>query len=566
MRKLNPTSLFFIQLGALLGAVHCSAPADSDEVSDFTGSLPQTPGAGAPNASPGAAPSGTGAQSDPATPGVPSGSAEGGPAPAFAGNTPGAAPAAGAPGVADPALAAPAAVTPPAAAPLPAPPAGTFVERGNWHGFAFSEAVVPGTTLNPATFDARQPGQPFCLSGSVAADPMSQGQAAIGFNINQAAVSDVPGQAAAPLTATPTGTGIALSFTRKVGSVLRIQLQAPGADLPWCYEVPEVTGTAFAPYSAFNTHCWDGSGEAYTGQPFESVRVQVPGDALEATPYDFCVNGFADGRSVADAPTDILNQAVPVTGSLSAAFERSKVLAASGESYVVQNNAWGTNSRDGSQVLQYSGNSFQIMSQTAQGDGSNVQSFPSIFIGANGAQGPTGGFTTALDDNLPIRVSDIGSVQTRLRHNGGNGDYNVTYDVWFATNPPTGEYSTAQAAFLMVWLYKPNNRTAIGCDNNSPNVTVDGRTWRLCVGSRSEGSDGGGGNAPVISYLHEGAAIPDYAFDLNVFIQDAATRSQNGQLGATFSQNLFLTDVFGGFEIWSGGAGLRVDEFSALVR
>jgi hypothetical protein len=119
----------------------------------------------------------------------------------------------------------------------------------------------------------------------------------------------------------------------------------------------------------------------------------------------------------------------------------------------------------------------------------------------------------------------------------------------------------------MVWLYKPGNRTAIGCNGNSPNVTVDGRTWRLCVGNRAEGSDGTGGNAPVISYLHEGAAIPDYAFDLNVFIRDAIARSQAGQLnGANFNANLFLTDVFGGFEIWGGGQGLRVDEFTAVVR
>jgi hypothetical protein len=31
--------------------------------------------------------------------------------------------------------------------------------------------------------------------------------------------------------------------------------------------------------------------------------------------------------------------------------------------------------------------------------------------------------------------------------------------------------------------------------------------------------------------------------------------------------NMYLTDVFGGFEIWSGGAGgnLGVDEFTAVV-
>jgi hypothetical protein len=28
---------------------------------------------------------------------------------------------------------------------------------------------------------------------------------------------------------------------------------------------------------------------------------------------------------------------------------------------------------------------------------------------------------------------------------------------------------------------------------------------------------------------------------------------------------MFLTDVFAGFEIWGGGQGLRVDEFSAEI-
>jgi hypothetical protein len=29
---------------------------------------------------------------------------------------------------------------------------------------------------------------------------------------------------------------------------------------------------------------------------------------------------------------------------------------------------------------------------------------------------------------------------------------------------------------------------------------------------------------------------------------------------------MFLTDVFAGFEIWSGGSGLRIDDFTVNVQ
>ena len=68
-------------------------------------------------------------------------------------------------------------------------------------------------------------------------------------------------------------------------------------------------------------------------------------------------------------------------------------------------------------------------------------------------------------------------------------------------------------------------------------------------------------NLPVISYVNEGPSVLDYSFDLKDFIDDALARNING-----FNANLYLTDVFAGFEIWSGGAGLRVEEFTADVQ
>ncbi|MEY2933891.1 MAG: hypothetical protein RL033_4640 [Pseudomonadota bacterium] len=562
-------------LAALL--LHCSAPADANTVpmpAAFGGGALQpgapgaaTPGATAPNGAavnPGATP-GTEGNPNAALPGAgaPGAGAPGAAAPGA--GAPGATPPAAVPGETPPAVPG---ETPPVAVPGgPVQPAAAFVERGAWRGFAFTQGVAPGTTITPTDFGARQAAQPFCAQGAVAAEPAFQGEGIVGFNINQAQVSDVAGQAPPIATAVPTGNGIAFTFSKAVGTTLRVQLQPPNDAVPFCYEVPEAGGTAFAPYAAFNTACWDGSGQAYSRQPIESVKFQVPGDDTAATPFDFCVGGFADAQDRAGAPTDIPVTLTPIRGTMSGQFDRIKVLGANGESYIVQNNAWGATSRDGTQIIDYTGNGFTIRQQSAGPNGNVPISFPSIFVGGNGFRGSNNSLATRSDDRMPIQVSAIQSVQTRFRHNGTNGDYNATYDVWFANTNLQGDYETAQAAFLMVWTYKPAGRNAIGFDRPVQTVTVDNRTWRLYVGDRSEASDGTGGNAPVISYVNEGAAIPDYNFDLNLFIRDAMMRSQSGQLnGANFGANLFLTDIFAGFEIWGGGTGLRIDEFSAVVR
>jgi glycosyl hydrolase family 12 len=567
MRSVSQTSLLvLVQLGVLAGAVHCSSPDAGSEApppfnGPFTGS--PAPGAGQPgvpgSATPGAPPvtSTPGGDSNPTMLGGTNGAVNGGSTTPAPGST--------TPAPVDPN--APPAVVDPNAPAAPAQPAAAFVERGAWRGFAVPEAVVQGTSITPVDFSAQQAGQPFCLSGSIVAEPAFQGEANIGFTINQAATSDVPGQAAPALTATPTGNGIAYTFSKSVGTILRVQLQPAGDGEPWCYEIPEAGGSGFAPYTAFNTACWDGSGQAYNREPIEAVKFQVPGDDQVATPYGFCVGGFADAQNVGQAPTDVAVPLTPIRGSLSGQFDRAKVLGANGESYIVQNNAWGATSSDGSQVIDFTGNGFQITRQSAGQNGNVPISFPSIFVGGNGYTGSNGSLSTRSDDRMPIRVGSIQSAQTRFAHNAGNGDYNATYDVWFANSNIQGEYETAQAAFLMVWLYKPGNRNAIGFGSNVQTVTVDGRTWRLYVGDRNEASDGTGGNAPVISYVNEGAAILDYQFDLNVFIRDAVARSTAGTLnGARFTNDLFLTDIFAGFEIWGGGTGLRIDQFSAVVR
>lgn len=450
---------------------------------------------------------------------------------------------------------------------------GGYFASGAWRGYAWTgdDGLGIGTTRTPIDFSDLADGAPFCMTGTVGPDPNDpgtmtggyEGVALLGFNINQEQFGSAPGVEPALGAIAPTNLGVAVNYTKASGHTLRIQLQGPNgatdASQRWCAELTEPAGPEFIEYTSFVTNCWPGGTPQipYNMSPLSAVVMTIPGDDTDPIPYNVCVSGFADGDGEEDAPTEFSLPAGLLSGTMSGVADKVKVVGRDGNSYIVNNNAWGVNSSNGSQQIRYLANSFEILRQSAgPGGDSSPASFPSIYIGANGAQSGVNGATTTGDNPLPIQVSAINSLPTRFRNNATSGDYNATYDVWFAPSPPAGEYDTALAAFLMVWTYKPGGRVAIGNRNPTP-VQVDGRNWFLYVGPR-----GGGGpdaNLPVISYVNEGPAIQDYQFDLDLFITDAVARNVG------LRNDMYLTDVFAGFEIWNGGQGLRVDEFTAVI-
>jgi hypothetical protein len=339
---------------------------------------------------------------------------------------------------------------------------GGYYESGAWHGYAWtSPGEVAGTTVVPEDFATHVPGNPFCVSGSVAPDPDYGGVTLLGFNVNQAQLPEEGMTEAAILDATPTGTGIAVNFSKAIGSTLRVQIQGLAGETDandrWCYEIADAAGPVFAPYAEFNTECWTGGmGTAYGMQPISAVVFLVPGDNTEAVEYDYCIDGFADGNSIDDAP-DSLGGGQAISGTLTGNDEKVKIVA-DGKSYIVQNNNWGSNAD--SQTIDYVGNSFTVTQQTGgEGPGGEPASYPSIYLGANGFQGVNGSLTTTSDDGLPIQVSGITSIQTTFSHNANGQDANAAYDVWFATSPHAGQYDdSANSGYLMVWLYDPGNR------------------------------------------------------------------------------------------------------------
>jgi Glycosyl hydrolase family 12 len=188
----------------------------------------------------------------------------------------------------------------------------------------------------------------------------------------------------------------------------------------------------------------------------------------------------------------------------------------------------------------------------------NPMGFPTIFIGSYQNH-------TTVDSNLPMQVSAIKSVPTVFSTNASTLDtsnFNATYDVWFtSTNAKLGATASSPGtggAYLMVWLYKPSARQprggvrgTTGTAPNYPGQTISGLpgTWDVWVDST---------NPPCISYV-SATPLDSLFYDLNNFIQDSVTNSYG------ITSSMYLSIVFAGFEVWSGGDGLQTKQFCAAV-
>jgi hypothetical protein len=419
----------------------------------------------------------------------------------------------------------------------------------------------------------------------VGADPINSATVALlGFNLNEAAASAtqcVYNPTSLPVlpAVTLTGTGVAVSYVRRTGSNIRIQLQGPtgatNAADRWCYTITQVQGPVFAPFTAFNTACYNNSGTFYTmDKPISAISFLVPGTTAPS-PFDYCIGGFATGTSVAAAPADNPTPYPTLTGTIGGAdpsggdfidLQRVKVAApgVGGKAYIIQNNNWGA-PLNSDQTISYSGNTFTVVSSSGGSTNNGVPaSFPSIYIGANGQ---TAGLlpgvlsTTPDGDGLPKAISAIGTLNTTFSYNRASGDYNATYDVWLANQAPTPGYKDALSAFVMVWLYQPPNRVPIG--NMVGTVNLANRTWNVWVGPRLTAPDP---NRPVISYVAP-TPVTTLTFDMKAFLADAAV---NPSIPAAMrvSTAWLVTDVFAGFEIWTGSsaAGVQATAFSAVVQ
>jgi hypothetical protein len=468
------------------------------------------------------------------------------------------------------------------------------VTKVDWHGcvWASKDNDVAGstTTISPEDFMSTKDGGPYKLTGTI--HNAYEAVALMGFNINE----DINGKSdqckADPtikdgppsVTMPPSGaTGIAVNWSAaKLPADFRIQIQgvkgAADADQRWCAGIKDASGPSFIPFTDFNTQCWSpADGKKYNNEPIDAVAFLVPGTTSEKKDFDITIGGFAPGTSKADAPgpagecgtksgtvgaTSVNSDS---TKAEDASMERVATQGKDCKKYILNNNNWGSPTSS-FQQLSYTGNTFKVTAMNGTGS-SAPASFPSLFIGGNGQIGTGGVYSTWEDSGLPKQIKSIGTAKTTFKWSGkSSGDFNATYDVWFSKNSPTaGSYNDAISGFIMVWFYKPSSRQPIGSVVRQ--ATIAGQQWDVWAGPRgntSTGTDPAG--RPVISYVAK-SQLGSLTFDLKDFMNDAVSKadSANG-ITQTFSDSWYLTDVFAGFEIWSGGQGLSCDEFSAEIK
>jgi hypothetical protein len=426
-------------------------------------------------------------------------------------------------------------------------PGPSYYENAPFAGYAWTASSGTGTTITPANYDDKTPpGAPFCASGSVGAMSDYSGTAMVGINLNQAAGSTVAGTWTPPSGST----GIIINVTNSGGSPLRVQIQGPNggtdASQRWCASLSQFGTDVTIPWTAFNTMCWDNTGTYYSDamSPLEAVLVLVPGDAAANVSFNFCVNkiglagggsggtgGSGGGGSCTAAGT--LQPTGTLTGTGWSSVRRDSV------TYIVQSNVWGSGSAQ--QTISYNGNTFQVTQQTGN-NSSNAGpvSYPSVFIGSNNNR-------SSSTAGLPRAVSSLGTIQSCVTHNGTgsiSGLYNASYDIWFSTSSG-GDSGNPSGGYVMLWLYKPSGAQPLGSIEQSA-ASVGGLTVDVWYGTN--------GGRPCTSYVVR-SAMGTYSGNLAPFIQDAVTRGH-------VQSSWYLTNVFFGFEIWSGGVGLSLSNCS----
>jgi len=209
-----------------------------------------------------------------------------------------------------------------------------------------------------------------------------------------------------------------------------------------------------------------------------------------------------------------------------------------GGRYVVMNNVWGT---DQTQCINVTSTGFSI-SQANHNVPTNgaPASYPAVYYGCHYANCSSGSI-------LPLRVSDsrFAGIQTSVSMSfPGSGQWDAAYDIWFDPTARTDGQNTG--AEIMVWVNHAGAPQPVGSRVGTANIA--GGTWDVWEGNI-------GWN--VISYVRN-PGTSSVSFAPSAFYNDAVSRG--------YAQtSWYLTSIQAGFEPWTGGQGLAVNNFSVTT-
>jgi hypothetical protein len=163
--------------------------------------------------------------------------------------------------------------------------------------------------------------------------------------------------------------------------------------------------------------------------------------------------------------------------------------------------------------------------------------YPSVYRGCH-----WGNCTSS--NPFPIQVNNIASASTSVtitQPSGYNND--AAYDIWFnQTSTTSGQPNGTE---IMIWINHQGSPQPFGSEVAT--ATIDGATWEVWTGRQSSWN--------IVSYVRETPVTSVSNLNLLPFFSDAVSR---GSLETSW----WLIDIEYGFEIWTGGQGLAVSNFS----
>jgi hypothetical protein len=215
--------------------------------------------------------------------------------------------------------------------------------------------------------------------------------------------------------------------------------------------------------------------------------------------------------------------------------ERAGKLWVLEKGYLVENNVTGAVTK---QCITAAGASFTVTtSEHKVAPKAAPVAYPSLMMGCHRAD-------CSAKSNLPKQVSAIGSLPSSWNFESAAGVWSASYDLLFDRSAKVnGQNGGAE---LTIWLDASGTVNPRGTRGET--VDIAGAKWEIWVETT--------GSKHVTYRRVEGTRAVN--FDLKLFIADAKT---HGYL----KDEWYLTRIQAGFSLWEGGAGLKVNSFSANV-
>jgi Glycosyl hydrolase family 12 len=165
--------------------------------------------------------------------------------------------------------------------------------------------------------------------------------------------------------------------------------------------------------------------------------------------------------------------------------------------------------------------------------------YPSIYVGCQ-----WGRCTDPAASHLPIQESRLAKATTSVdtQEVTGGDNFDVAYDIWFNQTPATS--GQPDGTEVMIWINHSGFPEPVG---SAATVPIDGATWNVYQSVNATWN--------MVSYVREPGTSSLAGLDLKPFFADAVSRG-------SLKPSWYLIAVEMGFEVWTGGQGLAIRNYS----